>query len=64
MHAERHTGRARRRGNAEEIEIGFKGRFGRRQNDRKLGGPRPCDHALVGDRLGCDVAEHRRHQAV
>ena len=64
MHAERHAGRAGGGGDAQQIEIGLEDRLRRGQHDRQLGRPAAGDHALIGDGLGRDVAEHRRHHAV
>ena len=46
------------------LKSGSSDRLGRGQHDRQLGRPAAGDDALIGDGLGRDVAEHRRHQAV
>jgi hypothetical protein len=63
MDAERHASGAGGRGDAEDVEVGFEDRFGRGQHDRQFLGQRAGDHALVGDSLGRELAEHRRQHA-
>ena len=48
---------------AQEIEVRLQQRLRRRQHDRQFRGDAARDHALIGDGLRCDVAEHRRHHA-
>ena len=61
--AERHRRAAGGRGDTEKVEVRFEDRGRGRQHDRQLGRNAARDHALIGDAVRRDVAEHRRHHA-